>query len=102
MVQQPLFYYVAPVNGDDEGYSCESNTLILGDSRPLPWSETWPKQVTENGQWFRSQTMGATWYIRYKGYEPLTDGVDGSGVVTCEPNRDVAFGMGGFISPRLD
>ncbi len=100
--QQPLFYYVAPVNGDDEGYACESNTLIFGDSRPLPWSETWPKQVTENGQWFRSQTMGATWYIRYKGYEPLTDGVDGSGVVTCEPNRDVAFGMGGFISPRLD
>lgn len=99
---QSLFYYVAPVNADDEGYATPSNVIILGESRELPFEESWANQVSASGPWFRSGSHGATWYIRYKGYDPMVDAYDGSGVIDCETDRDMTFGVGGFLSPRLD
>lgn len=99
---QSLMYYVAPVNADAEGYATASNLLTVGESRTLPYEESWPHQTMSNGPWFRTAPYGATWYIRYKGYDPLVDGFDGSGVATCETDRDMKFGSGGFLSPRLD
>lgn len=100
--QQSLMYYVAPVNADNEGIAASSNLLVLGESYPLPFSETWPEQTMENGPWFRSVPLGATWYIRHKGYDPMVDGYDGYGVADCETDLDKEFGMGAFLSPRLD
>ena len=99
---QTLMYYVAPVNADAEGIATASNILTIGDSRPLPYEETWPQQTMNNGPWFRTASYGATWYIRHKGYEPSADGYDGFGIATCETDLDMTFGSGGFLSPRLD
>ncbi len=79
-----------------------SNVIILGESRELPFEESWANQVSASGPWFRSGSHGATWYIRYKGYDPMVDAYDGSGVIDCETDRDMTFGVGGFLSPRLD
>lgn len=99
---QYLTYYVAPVNGDDEGYATESNSLLLAVNTVLPYEESWPNQTMNNGTWFRAYPYGATWYIRYKGYDPLTDAFDGSGVASCETDRDKTFGSGALLSPRFD
>ena len=88
---QSLFYYVAPVNADDEGYATPSNVIILGESRELPFEESRANQVSASGPWFRSGSHGATWYIRYKGYDPMVDAYDGSGVIDCETDRDIDF-----------
>lgn len=100
--QQPLFYYVAAVNGDDEGYAQYSNYVMVGGTTTLPWNESWNPGYPLNGTWFRGNSNGATWYMRYKGYDPLTDAYDGSGVASCETDRYSTFGMGAFLSPRLD
>jgi hypothetical protein len=99
---QYVYYYVAPVNGDDEGYATASNSLLLGESATLPYAESWPNQTMNNGTWYRASGYGATWYIRYKGYDPLTDAYDGTGVASCETDRDMSFGSGAILSPRLD
>lgn len=99
---QYVYYYVAPINGDDEGYATASNSLLLADGIRLPYAESWPNQTMENGNWYRGTGHGATWYIRYKGYDPLTDAYDGTGVASCETDRDMTFGMGTILSPRLD
>lgn len=99
---QYVYYYVAPVNGDDEGYATSSNSLMLAEGKVLPFAESWPYQTMENGTWYRGTGYNATWYIRYKGYDPLTDAYDGTGVASCETNRDMPFGMGTLLSPRLD
>lgn len=99
---QYVIYYVAPVNGDDEGYATVSNSVLLGESLTLPYAESWPNQTMENGTWFRGTGFNATWYVRYKGYDPLTDAYDGTGVASCETDRDQPFGMGAILSPRLD
>lgn len=100
--QQSVVYYVAPVNGDDEGYATMSNRLVVGESLDLPYSESWAGQTMANGTWFRSAPYGATWYIRFKGYDPMTDSFDGSGVASCETDRDKTFGSGAILSPCLD
>lgn len=99
---QALMYYVAPVNADAEGYATASNILTVGESRTLPYEESWPQQTMNNGPWFRTASYGATWYIRHKGYDPSADGLDGFGIATCETDLDKTFGSGGFLSPRLD
>lgn len=99
---QYVYYYVAPINGDDEGYATQSNALLLAEGKVLPFAESWPYQTMENGAWYRGASRNATWYIRYKGYDPLTDAQDGTGVASCETDRDQTFGMGTFLSPRLD
>lgn len=99
---QYVYYYVAPVNGDDEGYATASNAQLLGESTTLPFAESWPNQTMDNGTWFRGASRNATWYVRYKGYDPMTDAYDGTGVASCETDRDQTFGMGTFLSPRLD
>lgn len=99
---QYVYYYVAPVNGDDEGYATASNSLLLAEGLKLPYAESWPNQTMNNGTWYRGSGYGGTWYIRYKGYEPLADAYDGTGVASCETDRDVEFGMGTILSPRLD
>ena len=99
---QYVTYYVAPVNGDDEGYATLSNALLLTESARLPYEESWPNQTMEGGLWFRAYPHGATWYIRYKGYDPMTDAFDGSGVASCEADRDMPFGSGTILSPRMD
>lgn len=99
---QYVYYYVAPINGDDEGYATASNSLLLAESLTLPYAESWPYQTMENGTWYRGGGYGATWYIRYKGYDPLAEAYDGTGVASCETDRDMSFGMGSILSPRLD
>lgn len=99
---QYVYYYVAPVNGDAEGYATASNAQLLGESTVLPFAESWPNQTMDNGTWFRGASRNATWYVRYKGYDPLTDAYDGTGVASCETDRDQVFGVGCFLSPRLD
>lgn len=100
--QQPIYYYVAEVNGDNEGYAQNSNYVMVGGTTALPWNESWDPGYAINGTWFRGNSRGATWYMRYKGYDPLTDAYDGSGVASCETDRNSTFGMGAFLSPCLD
>lgn len=99
---QYVMYYVAPINADDEGYATASNSILLSDSKTLPYEESWPDQTMENGLWFRAYPHNATWYIRYKGYDPMVDAFDGSGVASCETDRDQPFGSGAILSPRLN
>ena len=98
--QNTVFYYVAPVNGDDEGYAAASNAVFIGQSYNMPFAETWYEQTAKTSPWLRVLPNGATWYVRYQGYEPFTD--EYKGVVTCESDRDKPYGMGGIESPRID
>lgn len=98
--QQPVAYYVAPVNGDDEGVAALSNYVAIGERYNLPFAEAWDGGIASTNPWLRSVSRGAVWYIRYQGYDPYT--TDQKYVLTCEPDYGVEYGMGGIETPLMD
>lgn len=102
--QQVVAYYVAAVNDAGEGDARDSNPVFIGKSLDLPFAETWKNQVPATSPWVRALAGGATWYIAAKGYDPLCDGQDGYGMMSCEIDGNNASGVGtaAIASPRLD
>lgn len=98
--QNQIYYYVAPVNGDEEGIATQSNYVSAGKSYNMPFSESWPEQVAQSGPWSRAYSDNATWYVRHQGYEPYATG--SIGIMTCESDYGQSNGIGGLLSPRID
>lgn len=103
--QQAVSYYVAPVNSAGEGYATLTNGVIVGPTYTLPFAETWRNQEPVTFPWNKFLQSQAGWYIRHKGYDPMCDGQDGYGVLTCEMDGypdEFSEGYGGIATPRLD
>lgn len=101
-LQASLLYYVAPVNGDDEGYATASNYLPFGTPYDLPFAETWYQQEETTQPWSRILKEGATWYMRSQPYEPNAPLHDGYGLMTCEADYGLSSGVGGYATPIID
>ncbi len=100
--QQIVNYYVAPLNPAGEGIAELSTGVLIGKAYSLPFEETWFEQTTNTTPWSNIISNGASWYMRHKGYDPMTDGQDGFGVLTCENNFGYTEGLGAMMSPRID
>lgn len=99
--QITIYYYVAPVNGDDEGYATASNVVFVGTDKDLPFEESFNEASFTTHPWASVYVNGATWYTRYKGYDPMADGQ--IGVLTCEVDGNSnGTGYCGIASPRID
>lgn len=100
--QNLIAYFVTPVNEAGEGTAEQSNALYVGKAYSIPFAESWQGQVTSTGPWTKSLKNNATWYMRSKGYDPMVESYDGSGVYDCETDYEQTDGTCGLETPRID
>lgn len=100
--QLSIAYYVSAVNGAGQGYATLSNAVTVGPAYNLPFAETWKNQTVSTNPWFKGVNTSANWYVMHKGYDPVCDGQDGYGVMTCELTTGYASGTATLATPRVD
>ncbi|MDE6242968.1 MAG: choice-of-anchor J domain-containing protein, partial [Muribaculaceae bacterium] len=93
--QATMVYYVTAVNGDGESAQTASNVVTIGDTYKLPFAETWANGANATSPWLQSNAT-AGWTITSQGYNPMTPGQDGFGLLSME------LGVGGEEYDLLD
>ncbi len=104
--QGAVRYTITSINSAGEGGSLVTDEVVVGEAYPLPFSETWYQQTTQNEPWTRRGDGSASWSVVGFGYDPKAPGYDGAGMVNFSVNSytqgSATSGISEYVSPAID
>lgn len=104
--QGAVRYTITSINSAGEGGSLVTGEVAVGEAYPLPFSETWYQQTTQNNPWTRRGDGSASWSVVGFGYDPKAPGYDGAGMVNFCVNKytqgSATSGISEYVSPAID